>query len=113
RQPCRDDRADQLAAMAWTGQAWSRSHRATRRYTEATAGTASPAALKMMRLLGELETHACGQSDIIIDYATARRRDEPISTAVSERAVQWLMRRRLSAQQQMRWTARAAHLLLE
>ena len=27
RQPCRDDRANQMAAMAWTGEAWSRSHR--------------------------------------------------------------------------------------
>jgi hypothetical protein len=33
---------------------------------------------------GQLETCVCGQSDIIIDYATARRREEPISTAVTE-----------------------------
>ena len=37
-------------------------------------------ALKVTRLPGELETYVCGQSDIIIDYATARRREEPIST---------------------------------
>ena len=58
---------------------------------EATAGTASPttsAALKVARLLRELETYVCGQSDIIIDYATARRRKEPISTAVTESTVQ-------------------------
>ena len=57
---------------------------------EVTAETASPAmsvALKVMRLLGELETYVCGQSDIIIDYATARRREEPISTAVTESTV--------------------------
>ena len=55
---------------------------------EATAEAVSPATLKVTRLLGELETYVCGQSDIIIDYATARRREEPISTAVTESTVQ-------------------------
>jgi hypothetical protein len=41
---------------------------------EARAGTTSPstlAALKVVHLLSDLETYVCGQSDIIIDYATA------------------------------------------
>jgi hypothetical protein len=66
-------------------------------------------ALKVAGLLGELETYVCGQSDIIIDYATARRREEPISTAVTESIVQWVLHRRMNAQQQMRWTPRGAH----
>ena len=41
------------------------------------------AARKVARLLGDLETYVSGQSDIIIDYATARRREEPISTAIT------------------------------
>jgi hypothetical protein len=48
---------------------------------ERMAETTSPAAAvasKVGRLLGELETYVCGQSDIIIDYATARRREGPI-----------------------------------
>jgi len=83
---------------------------------EAMAETTSPAAavaLKVARLLGELETYGCGQSDIIIDDGTARRREEPISTAVTESAVQWLLHRRMNAQQQMRWTPRGAHLMLK
>jgi hypothetical protein len=83
---------------------------------EATAKTISPAAaaaLKVARLLGELEAYVCGQSDIIIDYATARRRKEPISTAVTESTVQWLLHRRLNAQQQMQWSPRGSHLLLK
>jgi len=83
---------------------------------EVTAETASPAtsvALNVTRLLGELETYVCGQSEIIIDYATARRRKEPISTAVTESTVQWLVHRRMNAQQQMRWTPRGAHLMLK
>jgi hypothetical protein len=53
-------------------------------------------------LLGELETYVSGQSDIIIDYATVRRCEEPISTAITESTVQWLLHRRMNAQQQMR-----------
>jgi len=59
------------------------------------------AARKVARLLGDLETYVSGQSNIIIDYATARRHEEPISTAITESTV--------NAQQQMRWSPRGAH----
>jgi len=78
-----------------------------------TTSPAAAAALKVARLLGELETYVCGRSDIIIDYATARRHEEPISTAITESTVQWLLHRRMNAQQQMRWTLRGAHLMLK
>jgi hypothetical protein len=58
---------------------------------EAPAADMSPmsaAARKVTRLLGDLETYVSGQSDIVIDYATARRREEPISTATTESTVQ-------------------------
>jgi hypothetical protein len=58
-------------------------------------------------------SYVCGQSDIIIDYAAARRREEPISTAVTESTVRWLVHRRMNAQQQMRWTPRGAHSMLK
>jgi hypothetical protein len=74
---------------------------------------AETAARKVERLLGDLETYVSGQSNIIIDYATARRREEPISTAVTESTVQWLLHRRMNAQQQMRWSPRGAHLMLK
>jgi hypothetical protein len=71
------------------------------------------AARKVARLLRDLETYVCGQSDIIIDYATARYQDEPISTAVTESTVQWLLHRRMNAQQHVRWSPRGAHLMLK
>jgi len=74
---------------------------------------AAVAARKVARLLRDLETYVCGQSDIIIDYATARRQDEPISTAVTESTVRWLLHRRMNAQQHMRWSPRGAHLMLQ
>ena len=39
-------------------------------------------ARKVTRLLGDLDMYLSGQSDSIIDYATARRCEEPISTAI-------------------------------
>ena len=76
-------------------------------------GSAAVTARKVARLLRDLETYICGQSDIIIDYATARSQDEPISTAVIESTVQWLLHRRMNAQQHMRWSPRGAHLMLK
>ena len=74
---------------------------------------AALAARKVARLLGNLESYICGQSDIIIDYATARHQDEQISTAVTEGTVQWLLHRRMNAQQHKRWSPRGAHLMLK
>lgn len=70
-------------------------------------------ARKVTRLLLDLEKYVCGQSGIIIDYATARRGKEPISTAITESTVQWLLHRRMNAQQHMRWSPRGAHLMLK
>jgi hypothetical protein len=83
---------------------------------DATAETVSPVAAtagKVARVLRGLETYVAGQSELIIDYATGRRRDEPISTATTESTVQWLLHRRMGAQQQMRWSPRGAHLMLK
>jgi hypothetical protein len=68
---------------------------------------------KVAKLLRGLETYVSGQSGMIIDYATARRCGEPISTASTESTVQWLLHRRMSANQQMRWSPRGAHLMLK
>src|SRR5690242_14816365 len=77
---------------------------------------ASPTAVqagKVAKVLRGLETYVSGQSGMIIDYATARCGGEPISTASTESTVQWLLHRRMSASQQMRWSPRGAHLMLK
>ena len=81
--------------------------------TAADTASLAAAARKVARLLHDLETYVSGQSDIIIDYATSRRREEPISTAITESTVQWLLHRRMNAQQQMRWSPGGAHLMLK
>ena len=83
---------------------------------EATAKTVpskAETASKVVGVLRALETYVSGQSELIIDYATARGTDEPISTATTESTVQWLLHRRMGANQQMRWSPRGAHLMLK
>jgi hypothetical protein len=83
---------------------------------DAMAKGGSPAAAQAAKVAGvlrSLETYVSGLSDLIIDYASARRSKEPISTATTESTVQWLLHRRMGANQQMRWSPRGAHLMLK
>jgi hypothetical protein len=73
--------------------------------------TIATAARRIARLLGDLETYVSGQFDSIIDYATTRRREELISTAIAESTEQWLLHRRMNAQQQIRWSPQGTHLM--
>ncbi|MCW2239422.1 ISKra4 family transposase [Azospirillum canadense] len=66
-------------------------------------------ARKVAALLRALETYVAGRAELIINYAAARRRGEPISTATTESTVQRLLHRRMGANQQMRWSPRGAH----
>jgi hypothetical protein len=77
------------------------------------ADAAPAAAAKLAASLRGLQTYVSGQAGLIIDYARARRIGEPISTATTEGAVQWLLHRRMGASQQMRWSPRGAHRMLK
>jgi hypothetical protein len=74
---------------------------------------AARSAAKLVKALAALETYVSGLRDLIIDYASARLDDEPFSTSPTEGAVQWLLHRRMGARQQMRWSPRGAHLMLQ
>ena len=74
---------------------------------------AARSATKLTKALITLETYVSGLADLIIDYASARLDDEPFSTSPTEGAVQWLLHRRMGAQQHMRWSPRGAHLMLQ
>lgn len=80
--------------------------------SDKTSPMAVPAA-KVSNALRTLETYVAGHAEIIIDYAEARRSDEPISTATTESTVQWLLHRRMNGNQQMRWSPCGAHLMLK
>src|SRR6516162_7120008 len=74
---------------------------------------AARSAAKLTKALITLETYVSGLADLIIDYASAQLDDEPFFTSPTEGAVQWLLHRRMGAQQQMRWSPRGAHFMLQ
>ena len=82
--------------------------------TAAVGSAARATAGKVAALLAcALETYVAGQAAMIIDYAAARHDAEPISTAPTESAVEWQLRRRTwGVRQQMRWPPRGAHMML-
>lgn len=102
--------------MAWPdGRALrliQRTLTAVKAQAEGTAAAARSTA-KLAKALIALETYVSGLADLIIDYASARLGDEPFCTSPTEGAVQWLLHRRMAAQQQMRWSPRGAHLMLQ
>jgi hypothetical protein len=75
--------------------------------------SSAAAARKVVGVLRGLESYVAGQAALIIDDAAARHGEEPISTAPTEGTVQWLLHRRMGANQQMRWSPRGAHLMLQ
>ena len=81
--------------------------------TAAAPSSSATTAGKVAGVLRGLETYVIGQAALIIDYATAQYSEAPISTAPTESTVQWLLRRRMGANQQMRWSPRGAHLMLK
>src|SRR5580658_372485 len=78
-----------------------------------TASLHAASAGKVAGVLRGLETYVSGRSSLIIDYATARRNFFLKDTATTESTVQRLLHRRMSANQQMRWSPRGAHLMLK
>ena len=79
----------------------------------AAASLARATAGQVVKLLRGLETYVAGQAELIIDYAAARHDAEPISRAPTESTVQWLLHRRMAANQQMRWSLQGAHMMLK
>jgi hypothetical protein len=107
--------ADAVAHIRWrlwhgqTGRALSLIQRTLTAVKAKADGKSAAArsAAKLTKAMIALETYVSGLADLIIDYASARLGDEPFSTSPTEGAVQWLLHRRMGAQQQMRWSPRA------
>jgi hypothetical protein len=73
------------------------------------AGAASTAQGATARLTEFLKNNAL----ILVDYARAREGGKRISTAPAESVMNHVINRRMSKRQQMRWSAKGAHLMLQ
>ena len=74
---------------------------------------ASPEARKLARTLHEFEQYIRTNQSSIPNYGDRYRNGEAISSAVAESSVNQIISKRFVKKQQMRWTRRGAHLLLQ
>ena len=68
---------------------------------------------KLSRALDELGTYIDGNTGAIVNYGERYRCGERISTGFVESTINQLLAKRFVKKQQMRWTPRGAHLLLQ
>jgi hypothetical protein len=74
---------------------------------------ASPEARKLARTLHEFDHYIRTNQSSIPNYGDRYRNGEPISSALAESSVNQIISKRFVKKQQMRWTRRGAHLLLQ
>ena len=68
---------------------------------------------KLDRALDEFATYVDNNAGAIVNYGERYRCGERISTGFVESAVNQVIAKRFVKKQQMRWTPRGAHLLLQ
>ena len=68
---------------------------------------------KLLKLVREFETYIHANGGFIPNYGDRYRHNETISTAFVESTVNYVISKRFVKKQQMRWTQRGAHLLLQ
>ena len=73
----------------------------------------SAAAKKVADSVTEFETYIRNNREFIPNFGERRRQGEPISTAFVESTINQVVSRRFVKKQQMQWTLRGAHLLLQ
>jgi hypothetical protein len=68
---------------------------------------------KVASNFGEFEMYIRNNSEFIPNFGERRRHGETISTAFVESTINQVVSRRFVKKQQMEWTLRGAHLLLQ
>ncbi|KLU23972.1 hypothetical protein EOS_22590 [Caballeronia mineralivorans PML1(12)] len=68
---------------------------------------------KLEKAVREFRTYIGANQAFIPNYGDRYRHDETISTAFVESTVNYVVSKRFVKKQQMRWTQRGAHLLLQ
>jgi hypothetical protein len=81
--------------------------------SEEAVGTQETKQNKLWKLVNEFETYIKNNQVFIVNYGEKYRYDETISTAFVESPVNELINRKMAKKQQMRWTKKGAHLLLQ
>ena len=73
----------------------------------------SPEQARLLKAVREFDSYIRANAERIPNYWERQRAGEAISTAFTESAVNQVISKRMVKKQQMRWTPRGAHLLLQ
>jgi hypothetical protein len=73
----------------------------------------SESAARMLKYVSELETYVANNATFIINYGERYRNGDRISTGFVESTINQVVSKRMVKKQQMQWTPRGAHLLLQ
>ncbi len=73
----------------------------------------SPQQRKLLKTMREFESYIAANTSYIPNYGDRYRNGETISTAMAESTVNQVISKRFVKKQQMKWTKRGAHLLLQ
>jgi hypothetical protein len=73
----------------------------------------SPEQKKLLKTAEEFKTYITNNQQFIPNYGERYRNGERISTGFVESTVNQVISKRMVKQQQMRWTQKGAHLLLQ
>jgi hypothetical protein len=73
----------------------------------------APSSRKLWHALCEVDKYLRGQSERLVNYAKRYRAGPRVGTSVTEGTANFLVNRRMNKAQQMRWSPRAADLLLQ
>ena len=121
--PAPPDRAqanvERLRSLLWNGRHEDASEALVRiaSWAESAALLDSAAvaakAGRLAKLCTELRTYIENNGDALIDYGARHEAGKPISTSRAEGTVNHLVSARMNKRQQMRWTPRGAHRVLQ
>jgi hypothetical protein len=108
------DRLERIKWRLWHGDAGEASSR-TRALAEDVAAVASgyTGLARLVKATAGLATYIENNSAAITDYAARWDHGEIISTAFAESTVDLIISRRFAKKQQMQWSRKGAHLLLQ
>ena len=73
----------------------------------------TPAAAKLHRSVTEFDTYIRNNRDFIPNFGERYRQGDTISTAFVESTINQVVSKRFVKKQQMQWTLKGAHLLLQ
>ena len=107
------DQLDRLKWSLWHGNVYKALLKITYLEMDLETMAESPEQRKLLKAVREFGGYIAANKPYIPNYGDRYRHGEPISTAMAESAVNQVISKRFVKKQQMKWTKRGAHLLLQ